>query len=51
VWLRPFGRLIYTMPPYIIQPQELRSITQAIYRVVSEIGGGTQVGSELRIKN
>jgi adenosylmethionine---8-amino-7-oxononanoate aminotransferase len=43
VWLRPFGRLIYTMPPYIIQPQELRSITQAIYRVVSEIGGGTQV--------
>jgi adenosylmethionine---8-amino-7-oxononanoate aminotransferase len=37
VWLRPFGRLIYTMPPYIIQPSELTQITNAIYRVVSEI--------------
>jgi adenosylmethionine---8-amino-7-oxononanoate aminotransferase len=37
VWLRPFGRLIYTMPPYIIQPPELRAITSAIYKIVSEI--------------
>jgi adenosylmethionine---8-amino-7-oxononanoate aminotransferase len=35
VWLRPFGRLIYTMPPYIIQPSELSEITSAIYRVVA----------------
>lgn len=35
VWLRPFGRLIYTMPPYIIEPGELRQITQAIHTVVS----------------
>jgi hypothetical protein len=34
VWLRPFGRLIYTMPPYIIEPAELQMITSAIYRVV-----------------
>ncbi len=35
VWLRPFGRLIYTMPPYIIEPDELQAITSAIYDVVS----------------
>lgn len=35
VWLRPFGRLIYTMPPYIIEPSALRQITQAIQEVVA----------------
>jgi adenosylmethionine---8-amino-7-oxononanoate aminotransferase len=34
VWLRPFGRLIYTMPPYIIQSSELTAITSAIYKIV-----------------
>jgi adenosylmethionine---8-amino-7-oxononanoate aminotransferase len=37
VWLRPFGRLIYTMPPYIIQPAELTTITQAIYAIVASM--------------
>jgi adenosylmethionine---8-amino-7-oxononanoate aminotransferase len=37
VWLRPFGRLIYTMPPYIIQPSELQTITSAIYKIVAQI--------------
>jgi len=37
VWLRPFGRLIYTMPPYIIQPSELTAITRAIYTIVAQI--------------
>lgn len=37
VWLRPFGRLIYTMPPYIIQPSELKAITSAIYKIVAQI--------------
>ncbi|MBE9109505.1 adenosylmethionine--8-amino-7-oxononanoate transaminase [Nodosilinea sp. LEGE 07298] len=35
VWLRPFGRLIYTMPPYIVEPPQLRQITQAIDSVVA----------------
>jgi adenosylmethionine---8-amino-7-oxononanoate aminotransferase len=37
VWLRPFGRLIYTMPPYIIQPTELTAITDAICKIVAQI--------------
>jgi adenosylmethionine-8-amino-7-oxononanoate aminotransferase len=35
VWLRPFGRLIYTMPPYIIEPPQLQQITAAIATVVA----------------
>jgi adenosylmethionine-8-amino-7-oxononanoate aminotransferase len=37
VWLRPFGRLIYTMPPYIIEPQQLGQITKAIGTVVASL--------------
>jgi adenosylmethionine---8-amino-7-oxononanoate aminotransferase len=30
VWLRPFGRLIYTMPPYDCGTEEIAQITQAM---------------------
>jgi adenosylmethionine---8-amino-7-oxononanoate aminotransferase len=33
VWLRPFGRLLYAMPPYIIQPDQLRQITRAMVQL------------------
>jgi adenosylmethionine-8-amino-7-oxononanoate aminotransferase len=34
VWLRPFGRLVYTMPPYLCEPDELHAITTAIHSAV-----------------
>ncbi len=30
VWLRPFGRLLYTMPPYVIRAEQLIRITSAM---------------------
>lgn len=36
VWIRPFGKLVYIMPPYIIQPQELSKLTGAIYNVLEK---------------
>ena len=30
VWIRPFGRLIYLMPPYVIDADRLARLTQAI---------------------
>jgi adenosylmethionine---8-amino-7-oxononanoate aminotransferase len=36
VWIRPFGRLVYLMPPYIIQEDQLRRLTAAIHKVVRE---------------
>jgi adenosylmethionine-8-amino-7-oxononanoate aminotransferase len=36
VWIRPFGRLVYLMPPYIIDEDQLHRLTAAIYKVVQE---------------
>lgn len=37
VWVRPFGRLLYTMPPYIATPDQVDQITHAITRAVFEV--------------
>ncbi|MFP5321601.1 MAG: adenosylmethionine--8-amino-7-oxononanoate transaminase [Acidimicrobiia bacterium] len=36
VWLRPFGRLLYTMPPFISTPDDVAAITGAMRAVVAE---------------
>ncbi len=36
VWIRPFGKLIYLMPPYIILPQQLQRLTAAVNRAVQD---------------
>jgi adenosylmethionine-8-amino-7-oxononanoate aminotransferase len=37
VWIRPFGRLLYVMPPFVITSQQLGQLTAAIRQVVGEI--------------
>jgi len=35
VWVRPFGRLVYLMPAFIIDRSDLKTLTDAVVRVVS----------------
>jgi adenosylmethionine-8-amino-7-oxononanoate aminotransferase len=36
VWIRPFGRLIYLMPPYVISPDQLARLTAAVVNAVND---------------
>lgn len=36
VWIRPFGKLIYLMPPYIIEKDEIEKLCSAIYDVLQQ---------------
>lgn len=35
VWVRPFGKLVYVMPPYCITDTDLATLTQAMFEVIS----------------
>jgi adenosylmethionine-8-amino-7-oxononanoate aminotransferase len=37
VWVRPFGRLVYVMPPYIMDDDELARLTSAMVDVVASL--------------
>ena len=34
VWIRPFGTLVYVMPPYIIRQEDLKHLTHAMVEVI-----------------
>jgi len=34
IWVRPFGKLVYIMPPYVVTNDELTTLCQALLKVV-----------------
>lgn len=36
VWVRPFGALVYVMPPFVISPEDLEFLVDAVVEVVRE---------------
>ncbi|MEY6432872.1 adenosylmethionine--8-amino-7-oxononanoate transaminase [Thioalkalicoccus limnaeus] len=46
VWVRPFGRLVYLMPPYVITDEQLATLCSALVTVVrDEVAGGRDVSN------
>ena len=37
VWVRPFGKIIYLMPPYIISSEQLSQLTAAVVKVIATL--------------
>ena len=37
IWVRPFGKLVYVMPPYIISSAELSHLLQQLVEVVQQM--------------
>lgn len=36
VWVRPFGKLVYLMPPFVIEDSDLDRLTASVCRIVKE---------------
>ncbi len=36
VWVRPFGKLVYVMPPFVMEREDVRLLTEAVVHTVAE---------------
>ncbi|MFD2231756.1 adenosylmethionine--8-amino-7-oxononanoate transaminase [Alkalimarinus sediminis] len=39
IWVRPFGKLVYLMPPFIMSDDDLKVLTQGLYKVLCHHNG------------
>ena len=37
IWVRPFGKLVYVMPPYVISELELQTLLEQLVEVVQNM--------------
>ena len=37
IWVRPFGKLVYLMPPYILDEEQTQKLTQGVFTVLQHL--------------
>jgi adenosylmethionine-8-amino-7-oxononanoate aminotransferase len=37
VWIRPFGRLVYVMPPFVTASADVAVLTEAVFSAIGSI--------------
>ena len=37
LWVRPFGKLVYLMPPFIITDKQIKKLMKGVYEILSDL--------------